>query len=228
VPRLLFVTASAAERDAVIDGRSAAHGEVSGTELLRVSTPAGLMDVLCCGVGPIAAAVETAAVASHYDLVLSVGIAGGFPGVDIGSVVVASSVVHADLGADSDNGFASMADLGWGPVRWELDPAVVSLVAGRTSARTGAVLTVSTVTGTADHAAALAAAWPDAVAEGMEGVGVYRAAARARVPFAEIRAISNPVGPRDRDAWRIGDALLALTAAINSLVASPLHMKVSA
>ena len=32
--------------------------------------------------------------------------------------------------------------------------------------------------------------------------------------FAEIRAISNPVGPRDRDAWRIPDALAALGPAV--------------
>ena len=39
---------------------------------------------------------------------------------------------------------------------------------------------------------------------------VELAAARAGVPFAEVRAISNAVGPRDRQAWRIDDALTAL------------------
>ncbi|MEC0173150.1 futalosine hydrolase, partial [Paenibacillus graminis] len=29
----------------------------------------------------------------------------------------------------------------------------------------------------------------------------------------ELRAISNPVGPRDRAAWKINEALDALTAA---------------
>jgi futalosine hydrolase len=44
------------------------------------------------------------------------------------------------------------------------------------------------------------------------------AAQGAGLPFAELRTISNPVGPRDRAAWRIGDALAALTAAAAALV----------
>ncbi|HYN93641.1 MAG TPA: futalosine hydrolase, partial [Pilimelia sp.] len=49
------------------------------------------------------------------------------------------------------------------------------------------------------------------------GYGAACAAAGAGVPFAELRAISNAVGPRDRAAWRIADALTALTAAAPAL-----------
>jgi futalosine hydrolase len=77
----------------------------------------------------------------------------------------------------------------------------------------GEVVTVATVTGTAERAASLAAAHPAAVAEAMEGYGVACAAAGAGVAFAELRTISNPVGPRDRTAWRIAEALAALTTA---------------
>src|SRR5262249_45354759 len=70
----------------------------------------------------------------------------------------------------------------------------------------GAVLSVSTVTGTASRAADLAARHPDAVAEGMEGWGVATAADLFGVPFAELRTVSNLVGPRDRAAWRIREA----------------------
>jgi futalosine hydrolase len=48
----------------------------------------------------------------------------------------------------------------------------------------------------------------------MEGAGVAAAARRCGVAFAEIRAISNAVGPRDRTSWRIDDALRALRAAL--------------
>jgi futalosine hydrolase len=51
---------------------------------------------------------------------------------------------------------------------------------------------------------------------------VYLAASRAGVPFAEVRTIANRVGPRDRASWRIGDALAALTEAVNRLFAEPL------
>ncbi|GAA2805493.1 hypothetical protein GCM10010441_32920 [Kitasatospora paracochleata] len=79
------------------------------------------------------------------------------------------------------------------------------------------MLTVSTVTGSAERAAALTARHPGAVAEAMEGFGVAEAAARFGVPAGEIRAVSNPVGPRDRAAWRIGEALGALERAFRTL-----------
>ncbi|NEA97310.1 futalosine hydrolase, partial [Actinospica acidiphila] len=78
-------------------------------------------------------------------------------------------------------------------------------------------LTVSTVTGTAARADALRARHPRALAEGMEGFGVAEAAAAQGVPVLEVRAVSNPVGPRDRAAWRIGDALHALTEGFGKL-----------
>jgi futalosine hydrolase len=55
------------------------------------------------------------------------------------------------------------------------------------------------------------------VAEAMEGFGVATATARVGLPFAEIRAISNPVGPRDRAGWRIPEALAALERAAAAL-----------
>ncbi len=71
---------------------------------------------------------------------------------------------------------------------------------------------MSTVTGSARRAEDLVVAHPDAAAEAMEGYGAATAADLFEVPFAEVRAISNLVGPRDRAAWRIGEALAALSA----------------
>jgi futalosine hydrolase len=73
------------------------------------------------------------------------------------------------------------------------------------------------VTGTAETAAEMAARVPGAAAEAMEGFGVAYAATDRGLPVAELRAVSNAVGPRDRSAWRIKDALNALEAAANIL-----------
>jgi futalosine hydrolase len=51
----------------------------------------------------------------------------------------------------------------------------------------------------------------------MEGYGVAIAAELHGLPVLEIRGISNAVGPRDRSAWRIKDALDALAAASSSI-----------
>ncbi|KPI13070.1 purine or other phosphorylase family 1 [Actinobacteria bacterium OK074] len=59
--------------------------------------------------------------------------------------------------------------------------------------------------------------YPRALAEAMEGFGVAEAAALHGVPVFEVRAVSNAVGPRDRDAWRIGEALGVLAEAFGKL-----------
>ncbi len=43
------------------------------------------------------------------------------------------------------------------------------------------------------------------------------AAGQAEAAFRRDPQIANPVGPRDRAAWRIDDALAALTAAAGGL-----------
>jgi futalosine hydrolase len=188
--RLLVVTAVAAERDAVRRDD---------------------LDVIVGGVGPAEAAAATArALATgSYDRVLSAGIGGGFPGVAVGSVVVADMIVFADLGAETDDGFTPLDELGFGRTRYDVDPAVYLGL----SAPRGTILTVSTVTGGTATADRLLARYPRAVAEAMEGAGVAAACALAGVAYGEVRAISNPVGPRDRAAWRIPAALTALAVA---------------
>jgi len=172
------------------------------------------VDVIAAGVGPAAAAAATATAlaGTPYALVVSAGIAGGFqPEAPVGSLVIADEITVADLGAETPDGFLPVTELGFGTVTHRPPSALVRDLAAATGARTGAVLTVSTVTGTAARVTELRARHPRALAEAMEGFGVAEAAAAHGIPVLELRAVSNPVGPRDRTAWRIGDALAALT-----------------
>jgi futalosine hydrolase len=195
--RLLVVTAVDAERDAV------ALPDRDGT-------------VLVGGVGPAASAAATSAALATgaHDLVVCAGIGGGFAPLRAGELAVASSVVFADLGAESDDGFEPFE---FATDRYPVEPRIALAISDRIGARLGAVLTVATVTGTAARTQALLARFPDAVAEGMEGAGIAAAAQLHRVPFVEIRAISNVVGPRERASWRIADALAALRRAFGTM-----------
>lgn len=203
--RVLVVTAVPAERDAVLRGT---QGD-------------GRIAVIAAGAGPAAAAAGTAAELARggWSLAVSAGIAGGFAGrADIGTLVVASEMIAADFGAETAEGFRGADELGFGSTRIRPDPLLAerlaaALAAAGLAACAGPVLTVSTATGTAATAEERARRVPGAVAEAMEGYGVALAAARFGVPVLEIRAISNAVGPRDRSAWRIDEALQALTAA---------------
>ncbi|GAA3229743.1 futalosine hydrolase [Streptomyces sp. XM83C] len=210
--RVLVATAVPAERDAVARAFPAGYG-------------GAVPGLLAAGVGPARAAAATAAALTAaerdgvpYGLVVSAGIAGGFaPHAPLGSLVVADEITSADLGAETAEGFLPVTELGFGTVTHRPPEALVRRVADATGARAGAVLTVSTVTGTAERAAELRARHPRALAEAMEGFGVAEAAALHGLPVLEIRAVSNAVGPRDRAAWRIGEALQALTEGFGNL-----------
>lgn len=184
---------------------------VTATDAERVAID--LPDVLVAGIGPAACAAATAAALAggDYHLVVSAGIAGGFAPLGIASIAVASSIAFADLGAQGADGFVPLP----GAVsRYEVAPKLAVELADRTGGHLGTIVTVATVTGTAESADALVARYPDVVAEAMEGAGVAAAAAHFGLAYAEIRAISNAVGPRDRSAWRIDDALATLGPAV--------------
>ncbi|MDT0410966.1 MULTISPECIES: futalosine hydrolase [Streptomyces] len=196
--------------------------------------------LLATGAGPAAAAAGTAAALAvaalderPYDLVLSAGIGGGFaPLAPLGTLVVAEAMVAADLGAQTAEGFVPVTDLGFGravhlppaallrDVTRALSPDDAADAEGAPELPpvvVGEALTVSTVTGTAERAAELRELRPRAASEGMEGFAVAEAAYGYGIPALELRAVSNPVGPRDREAWRIPEALAVLTSAFAAL-----------
>ncbi|MER7888633.1 futalosine hydrolase [Micromonospora sp. NPDC094482] len=212
---LLVVTAVPAEADAV-----------------RAGLADPTVTVAPVGVGPAVAGAATArllalaeAAGRPYRAVVSAGVAGGFTArVAVGGTVLGTASIAADLGAESPEGFIPIDALGMPPALLgggstvTADPELLAaLRAALPAATVGPVLTVTTVTGTAASAEALSRRHPDAVAEAMEGYGVAVAAAQAGLPFAELRTISNPIGPRDRDAWRLREALVALTEAAPAL-----------
>jgi futalosine hydrolase len=213
--KILIMTAVDAEQQAVLRGLDGYEGA----------------DVQLAGVGPASAAASTATALARavqtadgpYSLVLSAGIGGGFAEVaGVGSLVVASEIIAADLGAETPDGFAGVDELGFGSPRI----AVADELAARWAAALreaglpvhhGPILTLSTVTGTAETAQRLAKRYPGAGAEAMEGFGVAEAARQFGVPVLELRAVSNAVGPRQRELWKIGDALQALEQACAKL-----------
>ncbi|MFV8829497.1 futalosine hydrolase [Alkalihalobacterium sp. APHAB7] len=203
--KILIITSVEAEKEAILRGLK----------------PTSSIDVVVSGVGIAAAAAATARVlaTNTYDLVINAGIAGGFVGqAEVGSIVIANEIVAADFGTETSEGFVSIDELGFGSSRIEADKNLVEVVsktfsnAGQT-VTTGPIITVSTVTGTAETTEEMLRRVPSGKAEAMEGFGVATAAGQFGIPILEIRTISNAVGPRDRDAWRIKEALQTLQEA---------------
>ncbi|WP_091224822.1 futalosine hydrolase [Paenibacillus sp. BC26] len=208
--------ASSAEASGQAASADAADESTRGAEGGSSAGAAAAASFSAAATTATSVAAAAAATAGGYRLVVSAGIAGGFAGrAALGSLVVASEIIAADLGVETPGGFASVDELGFGSSRSGVCARSASALAAALSAAglpvvTGPVLTVTTATGTAATAAEHVRRVPEAAAEAMEGFGVASAAQHFGVPVLELRAISNAVGPRDREAWRIGDALQAL------------------
>ena len=159
------------------------------------------VDKLCCGIGPVEAALATArALADHSPrAVIHIGIAGARR-LPPRTLVIGSEAVYCDI-LDAE---ATMP-------RIERVPAASELVdAARRALPSARVLPIATCGRVGGGAAC--------DVEAMEGFAVLRAAQLAAVPAVEIRAISNAVHHADRSMWQIEDALAALAEAMANLI----------
>jgi futalosine hydrolase len=204
--------------------RMAARTLATGDDLIA---PAPRSDIvtLVSGIGEAAAAAATAtalALDPSIGLVVSAGIAGGLSTrAPIGGVVVASRIVAVDLGAEepgSPGARIPLSALGYDGGAIDPDPELVRRAAALTSAEIGTILTVSTVTASAERIADFVRTHPDALAEAMEGHGVAVAAQAHALPMLELRTVSNPIGVRDPRDWDIEGALDTLADAAHGLL----------
>lgn len=178
------------------------------------------IDVLTTGVGMVAAAAWSSRVlASHsYDLALNVGVCGTFdPTIPAGTVVHVTSEQLPEMGAEADAAFLTLQDLRLlasddFPFR---DGRLVNPFppANRVLQRLPCVhgITVNTVHGN-DHSIAAVRQRCNPQVETMEGAAFMYACLIHKIPFAEIRAVSNVVEKRSRAAWKLGEAIDNLNA----------------
>ena len=164
------------------------------------------------GIGPVSAAI---ALTRHLSLekverIVICGVGGAYPGsgLAVGDVVSASTETFGDLGAESPEGFLDTKALGFDtPSTFDLDLFPTRLRVP--------FVTCSTCTGTDERAGELRERTKGSV-ESMEGAALVQVARSFEVPVGEIRGISNPVGNRDRGAWRIEEAATAAQEALLS------------
>jgi futalosine hydrolase len=233
---ILVVCAVEFERDAVVHNLGLASSiDVAALNGVSLETAARTLHVFHSGAGPVPAAITTTkllAFGPEYELVVNAGIAGGFRGrANIGDIVLADQVIAADQGVVTDEGFSPLRTIGLagngGYAIGNIEHRA-RLASGPYRLLAGDIVTLSCMTGTDARAAELAARYPRAVAEAMEGYGVIEATRRdyertgRDIPFAEIRAISNIIGRRDTSTWNIPVAVGALANAMSTLLNEPL------
>jgi len=157
-------------------------------------------ETFCCGIGPVEAAVQTAArlVQSRPDFVVHIGIAGART-LEPPALVLGSVAVYCDLGTDG-------ATL---PRILRVSPDSQLLARVRAALPDAHIVPIGT-SGRVGGASGCDV-------EAMEGFGVLRACEVAGVPAVELRAISNNVGEPDRAKWRKEEAIAALADALDRL-----------
>ena len=187
------------------------------------------IEFLVAGIGQVATAYalgrRLADVSRPVDLLIQVGIAGSFDHqLPLGSVVYVNSDRMADLGAEAATGkFLDLKEIGLtypapcnasnGALRIPTLPyrALHDLpwVAG---------LTVNQASGSDASIEALRLRFPTITVETMEGAAAAFAAVSSETDFVHLRGISNYVTARDRESWRIGEAVEAVNEVVQDLL----------
>lgn len=197
------------------------------------------------GIGKVNAAIAAARLASPANCaaVINLGICGALPRRGLtgdarylapGSVVVATQSVYADEGVATPEGFLDCTAIGFplsGP-----SPAVPEVFLGSRietdqglrgkildalgpTALAAPIATVSTCSGT-DALAEAVATRTGAAVEAMEGAAIGHALAvlhHGRIPFCEVRVVSNNTGDRASQRWDMKTALEVLGRVAGSI-----------
>jgi futalosine hydrolase len=211
--RIIIVTAVAMEVTPVL--ATLGHSPAGYSRLTRWAHAGHDVDVLLTGVGMVATAAwcSRAFAEQRYDVALNVGVCGSFDRrLPPGTVVHVLRDRLAELGAEDGESFLSIAELGllepedrpFG--REELLNAAPprSPVLDDLPAVSG--ITVNTVHGNERSIEQVARRFSPQV-ESMEGGAFMYACMIHDVTFAQVRAVSNVVEQRNREAWRMADAV---------------------
>ena len=184
------------------------------------------IDVLTTGVGmvPTATWCSRALVTGDYDLALNLGVCGAFDRtLALGTVVHVTTDRFAELGAEDGDEFLTISELGL------LDANEFPFTAGTLlnvappesqvlqSLVSVSSITVNTVHGNESSIARVVEQCAPQV-ESMEGAAFMYACLVHGVRFAQVRSVSNVVERRNRDAWKLPEAITALNATMLEII----------
>jgi futalosine hydrolase len=173
------------------------------------------IDVLTTGVGMVATAAWCSRVLAQnpYDMAMNFGICGSFDRrLQPGQVVHVVSDRIAELGAESDETFLTIQELklvGDNEFPFRCGQLMnLAPPANATISRlpTADGITVNTVHGNERSIAAVTQRFKPQV-ESMEGAAFMYACMIHGLAFAQLRAVSNLVEKRNREAWKMTEAI---------------------
>lgn len=183
-----------------------------------------IVNLLITGVGLMAAtyALTKAAVQNRPDLIIQAGVAGTLqPEDSLGRVVVVGSECLGDLGVKGANGFQSLFDLHllgadtppWNETRLfndieRLTATGLPIVSGVT------VNEISTDDATIRY-------YRDQLhvqVESLEGAALHYVGLLEKIPFLQVRSLSNFIGERDKSKWKMKESIATLNREVQKIL----------
>ena len=184
--------------------------DISGDKLKYFRVGKLEVDVLITGAGMAATAFQLGKVLSKdYNFAINAGISGSFKkDIVIGEVVHVTAQCFADLGAEDGGDFLSLIDLKLRDKNefpfdgeWMKNPSKFNSVP-LSGLRTVKGISVNKVHGS-DRSIQQVVQRLNPDVESMEGAAFFYTCLHENIPFSEVRAVSNYVEKRNREAWNI-------------------------
>ena len=179
-------------------------------------------DLLISGIGQLrtAYALQKKISGQRPSLVIQAGFGGAPNPEDVGKLYAIRSDRVADLGAIDPQGFRDIFELGLdNPDHFPFQKGVLNNPHQRLLAWTGLPVsegvTVNEIK-SADFAGFQRNGSP--VVESMEGAALHYLCLMEKIPFLQIRAVSNVLGDRDKTRWKIDEAAHSLHRALKDII----------
>ena len=161
------------------------------------------VNFLITGVGMVSTAYYSAKILNDsYDIAFNVGICGSFnSNLEIGTVVNVYEDCFSELGAEDGEAFLTLEDLKFdGVTKIQNNSGAINVEIEKLPKVNG--ITVNTSHGNEASIKKVAEKFHPIV-ESMEGAAFMFACENERIPYVQIRAVSNYVEKRNKDNWNI-------------------------
>jgi futalosine hydrolase len=186
------------------------------------------VDILITGIGSMSTAywLTKAIDQRRPDYLIQAGVAGSFSDAyPPGSLVLVSEEVTGDLGVEEYDEFKDVFDMGLPQINAPyidkslINPDAASLE--RYKLPLVKAVTINEITTRTTRIEQLQQKYQPVV-ESMEGAAFHYIALIEKIPFMQLRAVSNKVGERDKTKWKMKEAIQVLNEQLIKIVSGEL------
>lgn len=181
-------------------------------------------DVLITGVGVPATIyhLQKRIQQLDYDIIIQAGIGGTFiDEITPGQTVLVKQDLFGDLGMEEKENFNTIFEAGFADANefpfeksWLVNPHTIFQASTLPAVK---AVTVNKVTDNALQKQQLINKFSPQV-ESMEGAALHYVCLQEKIPFLQIRSITNEVGERDKTKWKMKEAIINLNDELEKMI----------